>query len=92
MFSVFFPQVLLEGPGTGKLVSVDKYATEMSINSGKSEKKGIPQKYYLKGYFPKTFHRDEPFHLNYLRSFRESRTSGVGPDQRFHSGQMSAHA
>ena len=34
-------------PGTGKLVSVDKYATEMSINSGKSEKKGILQKYYL---------------------------------------------
>ena len=42
MFSVFFfSQVLLWGalpvpgrPGTGKLVSVDKYATEMAINSG----------------------------------------------------------
>ena len=36
-----------EGPGTGKLVSVDKYAIAISINSGKREKKGIPLKYYL---------------------------------------------
>ena len=41
MFSVFFfsRKYYFEGPyqsrpGTGKLVSVDKYATEMSINSG----------------------------------------------------------
>ena len=45
MFSVFFSRkYYFEGPATGKLVSVDKYATEISINSGKSEKKGIPQK------------------------------------------------
>ena len=49
MFSVYFPRkYYFEGPGAGKLVSVDKYVTELSTNSGKSEKKGIPQKYYLK--------------------------------------------
>ena len=43
----FSREYYFEGSGTGKLVSVDKYAIEISINSGKSEKKGIPQKYYL---------------------------------------------
>ena len=47
MFSVLPRKYYFEGSGTGKLVSVDKYATEISSNSSKSEKKGIPQTYYL---------------------------------------------
>ena len=45
MLSVLSRKYYFGGPGTGHLVSVEKYATEISINSGKSEKKGIPQKY-----------------------------------------------
>ena len=73
MFSVLSCEYYFEGPGTGKLVSVDK-CSEISINSGKSDKQEIPQKYYL--FFPKTFHRDEPFHSNDLRSCRKFYSKG----------------
>ena len=36
--------------------------TEISGNSGQTEKKEIPRK--VLPFFPKTFHRDEPFHFN----------------------------
>ena len=44
--------------------------TEISGNSGKSEKKEVPRKVLP---FPvsKTFHRDEPFHLNSPRNIRK---------------------
>ena len=43
--------------------------TEIFGNSGKSGKKEIPRK--VLPFFQKTFHRDEPFHLNSPRNYRK---------------------
>ena len=53
--------IMLNGLFSLALVTVDKInSTEISRNSGQSEKKGIPPK--VLAFFPKAFHQDEPFH------------------------------
>ena len=55
------------------LVIVDKWYRNFRAFRSKREKgntsKGIT-------FFPKTFHRDEPFHLNYLRNYRKFHSNG----------------
>ena len=46
----------------------------MEQYTGKSEKKVLP-------FFPKTFHRDEPFHLNSPRNYRKFQSNGKRPTQ-----------
>ena len=48
--------------------------TEIFGNSGKSGKQEIPRK--VLPFFPKTFHRDEPFHLNSPRNYRKFHSNG----------------
>ena len=61
---------------------VDKWYRNFRAFRSKREKgnasKGIT-------FFPKTFHRDEPFHLNSLRNFRKfhSNVSAPDPDELF---------
>ena len=40
----------------------------------KARKRGIPRK--VLPFFPKTFHRHEPFHLNSLRNYRNFHSNG----------------
>lgn len=49
--------------------------TEIFGNSGKSEKKIIPRK--VSHFLSKTFHRDEPFHLNSSQKSRIFHTNGT---------------
>ena len=58
-------------------------------NSGKSEKKEIPRK--VLPFFPKIFHRDEPFHLKSPRSYRKFHSNGKR-SQSLRSRYLDRHA
>ena len=70
IFSILSQKYYREEPGT---VRVDKWYRDFREFRQKREKgntsKGIT-------FFPKTFHRDEPFHLNSPRNYRKFHSNG----------------
>ena len=55
------------------LVSVDRCYRNFREFRQKLERREYLKRYYL---FPKTFHRDEPFHLNYPRNYHTFYSDG----------------
>ena len=72
----------LEGNDTGAIsILLEKpvriFRQAEQYTSCKSEKKGIPRR--VLPFFPKTFHQDEPFHLNSPRNYRKFQSTGKRP-------------
>ena len=69
IFSILSRKYYCEKPGT---VTVDKISGNIPVIKREKENtlKGINT------FFPKTFHRDEPFHLNSSRNYWKFRSNG----------------